>query len=95
MKIGERIPVQENGLGLCDLCHKSEIESARPGELRDFYAATENGVDYVVCETCGERRAPFCYEDELPASISDSEYSDWFAASAVVDGVRVGPRRNY
>lgn len=53
MKIGEKIPVQESGLGLCDLCHKSEIEPVRPGELRDFYAANENGVDYVVCETCG------------------------------------------
>jgi len=42
----------------------------------------------------GERwdEVSVCYEDELPASISDSEYNDWFAASAVVDGVRVGPR---
>lgn len=30
-------------------------------------------------------------EDELPANISDEDYSAWFDMS-VVDGVRIGPR---
>jgi len=31
------------------------------------------------------------YEDQLPA-VSDDEYDRWFDASAVIDGVRMGPR---
>lgn len=31
------------------------------------------------------------YEDELPESITDEEYSAWFDMSTVVDGVRIGP----
>jgi hypothetical protein len=32
------------------------------------------------------------YEDELPADMTDEEYERWFADSAVVDGVRMGPK---
>lgn len=31
------------------------------------------------------------YEDELP-DMSDAEYDEWYAASQLIDGVRVGPR---
>lgn len=32
------------------------------------------------------------YEDELPADMPDADYSAWFCASRLVDGVRMGPR---
>lgn len=31
------------------------------------------------------------YEDQLPATITDQEYSAWFTRSRIQDGVRVGP----
>lgn len=34
---------------------------------------------------------PTVYEDQLPESMSDSEYDRWYALSVVFDGVRVGP----
>lgn len=33
------------------------------------------------------------HEDQLPATMTDAEYSAWFAESHVEDGVRVGPAR--
>lgn len=32
------------------------------------------------------------YEDQLPDNITDAEYNAWYEKSAVVDGVRMGPR---
>ena len=34
--------------------------------------------------------ANWTYEDELP-EMTDSAYAEWFAKSAIVDGVRMGP----
>jgi hypothetical protein len=36
---------------------------------------------------------PLMYEDELPEDMTDSEYSEWYEQSYVLDGVRVGPQR--
>jgi len=33
----------------------------------------------------------YCYEDELPPTITDQQYDDWYRRSSVKDGVRVGP----
>ncbi len=30
------------------------------------------------------------YEDDLPDDMTDKEYDDWYAESAVIDGVRMG-----
>lgn len=35
---------------------------------------------------------PTVYEDQLPENMTDKEYDQWYALSAVVDGVRVGPK---
>jgi hypothetical protein len=37
---------------------------------------------------------PICYEDELP-KLTDSEYSNWFKQSHIIDGVRIGPNPEY
>lgn len=35
-------------------------------------------------------KTDWLYEDELPI-MTDSEYSEWFNKSKVIDGVRMGP----
>jgi hypothetical protein len=31
------------------------------------------------------------YEDQLPRSLSQADYNTWYAGSALLDGVRIGP----
>jgi len=49
-----------------------------------------------AAESPGEHWRPvsLCYEYQLPAGISDKEYSDWFIESMVIDGARMGPALN-
>lgn len=42
----------------------------------------------------GWQVVPTTYEDTLP-DITDEEYAWWFEHSAVVDGVRIGPKFPY
>lgn len=35
---------------------------------------------------------PTMYEDELPSKMSKINYELWYANSAVIDGVRMGPK---
>lgn len=37
-------------------------------------------------------KVPIMYEDELPESMSDKDYNQWYDVSAVIDGVRMGPK---
>lgn len=44
-------------------------------------------------ESLIQQREPvaWIYEDALPKDMTFSQYADWFSASKVIDGVRMGP----